>query len=292
MKIGKINCISIVKNAYVLPLEHVDQPPEKLFYAGTLPQKRQPTVAIIGSRTPTPYGIEMTRKFATALAKSGVCVISGLAYGIDSIAHEAALQAGGVTIAVLAGGLHAIYPSRHTGLAERIVQNGGALISEKPRGYDARKYDFLARNRLISGLADAILVPEAAERSGTVSTINHALDQGVDVFVIPGPLTSPLSAGTNRTLQQGAYVALTPNDILLRVAPEKLTKKSQTALPLGDDERETAIIAQLALAAQTQQDLIDQLDVPPPEILSTLTLLELKGIVYRPTDDHWALRPY
>ena len=292
MKIGKINCISIAKNAYVSRLEAVASPPLNLYSIGSLPDKRRPTVAIIGSRTPTPYGEEVTRHFASFLAKNGVVIVSGLAYGIDSIAHRAAVKAGGTTIAVLAGGLHAIYPAAHSDLARSIVRSGGALISEHPAGHEARKYDFLGRNRLISGLADAVLVPEATIRSGSLSTISHAREQDRDVFIIPGPITSPLSAGTNSALQEGCLVALRPEDILERIAPgwaRHRTKGAQQQLPLGDTPLEQQIIQALSAGALPRDAFYDHTNASTQEVLTALTMLELKGVVHPHGGDVWSL---
>ena len=134
--------------------------------------------------------------------------MSGLAFGIDAIAHRGALDAGGVTIAVLANGLDTIYPSSHMSLAKEIIQRGGAIVSEYGPTVKARQFQFLARNRIVSGLSDAIVVTEAAERSGTLSTVNHALDQNKEVFAVPGNITSILSVGPNKLLSQGAHPAL------------------------------------------------------------------------------------
>jgi len=161
MKIININRKSIVSKSFLSPLLQLTKIPENLYIKGNLPTSRPPVVAIIGTRRPTPYGREVTQTLATDLARSGAVVVSGLATGIDTIAHTATLDAGGMTIAVLAQGLHSIYPASNRGLAERITKNG-ALITEYEMGEEARKYHFLARNRIVSGLADAVIVIEAA----------------------------------------------------------------------------------------------------------------------------------
>lgn len=277
MKIGKINRQSIGISAFTSVLKDIPTPPRDLYIAGSLPTKRPPCVAIIGSRKPTAYGKEVTERLARDLAKQGVVIISGLAFGIDAIAHEAALEAGGVTIAVLANGLHRIYPAAHTGLAERIVAQGGALISENSMGYDAHGYDFLKRNRLVSGLADAIIVTEATERSGTLSTVQHALEQNKEVFAVPGPITSLLSVGSNKLLQQGAHVALEASDILEVIAPH--LKPEQTTLPLGMNNDEQAIINALKQGRATFDSLITATGLETPTLLQSLTSLELQGSI-------------
>lgn len=278
MKIGKINRQSIGISGFTSVLETLYIPPTQLYIAGRLPASRIKSVAIVGSRKPTAYGIEVTHRLAFELSKQGIVIISGLAYGVDAIAHKAALEAGGITIAVMASGLHRIYPANHTGLAEEIVKKGGAIISEKPEGDEARHYDFLKRNRIVSGLADAIIVTEATEKSGTLSTVGHALDQNKEVFAVPGPITSLLSAGPNKLIQQGAHMALSAQDILNVIAPE--LQANQAQLPLGDTELETHIISQLQKRPVSIDELIRTVaNTPPQELLQTITMMELKGTV-------------
>lgn len=279
MKIGKINRQSIAISSFTSVLSTIHSPPHELFIAGILPDKKVTTVAIIGSRKPSAYGIEVTHRLAYDLAKQGIVIISGLAFGVDGVAHKAALEAGGTTIAVLANGLHRIYPASHTGLAEEIIKKGGALISEKEPGDDARNYDFLKRNRIVSGLADAIIVTEATEKSGTLSTVAHALDQNKEVFAVPGPITSLLSVGPNRLLQQGAHVALNAQDILNIIAPE--LQSAQTRLPLGDTPLEAQIISLIQNGCRSSEALIKRSGKEAPLILQTVTLLELKGTILR-----------
>lgn len=287
MKLGKINKLSIVNNAYVSVIQHIPIPPKQLFVAGIPPKERRPTVAIVGSRKPTPYGVEVTHRLAYDLAKSGVVVISGLAYGVDAVAHKAALEAGGTTIAVLPNGLHKIYPAIHKNLAEEIVAKGGAIISEQELGVEAHKYHFLARNRLISGLADAIIVTEATERSGTSSTVAHALEQNKEVFAVPGPITSLLSAGPNRLLQQGAHVALTARDILDVIAPE--LKPTQTHLALGNTELETQIIALIQRGVRNGDALLRESEAAAQDFSQALTMLELNGVIKNLGGNQWSL---
>ena len=234
-------------------------------------------MAIIGSRKPTAYGKDVTYKLAYDLAKSGVVIVSGLAYGIDAEAHTAALEAGGKTIAVMANGLHRIYPVSHAGLAERIVKQGGALISEQEPGVEAHKYHFLARNRIVSGLADAVIVTEATDRSGTFSTVAHALTQNKEVFAVPGPITSLLSAGPNRLLQEGAHVALCAQDILDIIAPN--LAPVQSVIPLGDTPLEAKIIELVQSGVNDRDAVIALSGASSSETLQAITMLELNGTV-------------
>ena len=172
-----------------------------------------PSVAIVGSRAATAYGLDTAYQLARDLARAGVVVVSGLARGIDGAAHRGALEAGGRTVAVLACGPDRVYPASHRGLARRIERQG-AVVSELPLGTHPLPAFFPLRNRLISGMASAVVIVEARERSGSLITAGHAANQGVDVFAVPGPITAPTSAGPNRLLRDGAYVALEAADVL------------------------------------------------------------------------------
>jgi len=288
MKIQKINRQSIGISGFTSVLNHIHLPPNTLYYKGSLPAERIKTVAIVGSRKPTPYGVAVTHRLAYDLAKQGIIIVSGLAYGVDAIAHKAALEAGGVTIAVLAGGLHRVYPAGHAKLAEQILQKGGALISEKEPGVEARPYDFLARNRIVSGLADAIIVTEATERSGTLSTVGHALEQNKEVFAVPGPVTSLVSVGPNRLIQQGAHVALSAEDILHVIAPE-LTLQ-QSLLPLGDTPDEVHIITLIQSGVGEGDELLKRTKLSAGEFSQLLTMMELKGLIESAGGNRWMLR--
>ena len=277
MKIGKINRQSIAISAFTSVLKNYEGMPKQLFIAGTLPSSRVPSVAIVGSRKPTPYGIEATHRLAFELAQRGIVVISGLAYGIDAVAHKAALEAGGTTIAVMANGLHRIYPIAHTGLAEQIIKEGGAIISEQDFGVDAHKYHFLGRNRIVSGLADAVIVTEATDRSGTFSTVAHALSQNKEIFAAPGPITSLLSAGPNRLIQEGAQVVLSAEDIIRVIAPDMLVAEQQ--LPLGMTPLENEIITLVQQGINTIDAVIKQLNQLESSILQAITMMELNGVI-------------
>lgn len=164
INLTEINCVSIA-TPFLEPLSQLANPPAHLYVKGRLPDERLPAVAIVGTRRPTPYGREVSYDLAYKLAKKGLIIVSGLAFGEDALAHRGALDAGGRTIGVLAGGPDRIYPAAHTALANEIIQKGGAIISEYPVGSPTHKHQFLARNRLISGISDALIVTEAGERS-------------------------------------------------------------------------------------------------------------------------------
>ena len=199
--------------SYPENLKEIIGAPERLYIKGTIKPEDKLAVAIVGSRKMSQYGQQMAIKFAGDLAKRGVTIVSGLAYGIDTLAHKAALSAGGRTIAVLGSGIDVIYPRRNEKLVQEIVKNG-ALISEFLPKTPPYGKNFLVRNRIISGLSLAVVVVEGARKSGTLSTAAHAANQGREVFAVPGPVNSPLSAAPLYLIEQGATIAKGPEDIL------------------------------------------------------------------------------
>ncbi|MES2630970.1 MAG: DNA-processing protein DprA [Patescibacteria group bacterium] len=286
MKTQKINRTDIVNYSLLSPLLHIAKPPQELYIKGNIAISRSPVVAIVGTRRPSSYGKEITHTIASDLARKGVVIVSGLAMGIDAIAHNAALEAGGTTIAVVAQGLHTIYPASNKGLADRILKTG-AIISEYDNGVEALKYHFLARNRLVSGIADAIIVTEAANRSGTFSTVAHAIEQNKEVFAVPGPITSLLSAGPNRLLQQGARVALSADDILQVIAPEMLT--GQKEFVFGNTPDEVKIIELIQQGIRDGDELLEKSGTETSAFMRALTMLELNGIIRAVGGNRWTL---
>ena len=284
----KINRATPDKHKYLAPLVHIARPPQTVFYSGVLPEQRCPTVAIVGTRRPSRYGQEVTHMFATELARQGIIIVSGLALGVDAIAHRAALEARGTTIAVLGNGLPTIYPSSHRHLAHEIITNGGALISEYEPETPARNYRFLERNRIVSGIADAIIITEAAARSGTLNTTMHTLEQGKEVFVVPGNITSPLSAGCNALLRQGATPAMHADDILNVIAPDITTTQPQ--LPLGTTAEETTIIQLIQSGIRDGDELQRASGITASIFSTTLTMLELAGTIRSLGSNQWTLR--
>jgi DNA processing protein len=285
----KINNIRPEKHKYLQIISTIANTPKSLYYSGTLPESRIPTVALIGSRKPTPYGREVAHRLGFELAQKGVIVLSGLALGIDGIAHRGALEAGGVTIAVLGNGLPNIYPSRHHTLGKQIVESGGAILSEYDPGTPAMAHQFLERNRIVSGLSDAIVIVEAAQRSGTLNTATHALSQGKEVFVVPGNITSPLSAGCNALIKQGAHPLTCTEDILEVIAP-RLIEARQIQLTVGDNEHENKIISLLQEGLRDGDILQAKSTLEASVFSQTLTMLEIKGIIRALGANQWFLR--
>jgi DNA processing protein len=284
----KINRVTPSSQPYLRPLSDISKTPEYIFFRGRLPERRVPSVAIVGTRKPTTYGKEVTNTLATSLARRGVVIISGLALGTDSIAHRACLEVGGTTLAVMANSVEQIYPRAHAALAEHIVEQGGALLSEYEPPTNPRDYQFLARNRIVSGLADAILITEAAERSGTLSTAAHALEQGKEVFVVPGNITSPMSAGCNALLKQGAHVATCAEDILEVIAPDLLT--TQASLPLGNTPLETSILQHIHNGLRDGDEIQRQTESSTADFNLALTMLELAGSIRSLGANQWTLK--
>jgi len=286
----KINSLSPDEHKFFQIITGIALKPKTLYFVGTLPTERLPdvkVVAIVGSRKPTSYGKEVTFNLAYKLAQKGVIIVSGLALGIDAIAHKAAIEAGGTTIAVLANGLDSIYPASHRQLAQKIIDSGGALISEYPPGTPARDFQFLARNRIVSGISDAVIVTEAASRSGTLATVAHALEQNREVFAVPGNITSPMSIGPNRLLQQGAHPVTTPDDVLHVIAPQLL--ESQTTLNLGSNPKEILIIDLLKSGIRDGDQLQQASKLGASDFSQTLTLLELQGLIRGLGGNQWTI---
>lgn len=284
----KINKISPDDNPYTQLLSNLAVAPGSLYFLGKLPEHRRPSVAIIGTRKPSPYGREVTSRLSYDLAKKGVVIISGLALGIDGLAHRAALDAGGTTLAVLAGGLPDISPRSHRDLAKDIITSGGAIITEYEPGTPPMQFRFLERNRIVSGLSDAIIITEAAAQSGTISTATHALEQGREVFVVPGNITSPLSAGCNRLLKQGANPVTCAEDVLEVIAPQLL--KAQSILPLGNNSQETKIIELLQSGIRDGDELLSVSAIPASDFKVALTMLEIAGAIKPLGANQWTLR--
>ena len=284
----KINRVTPDKHNYLRLLSEIPSPPKQLYVMGTLPAERLPSVAIVGTRKPSSYGKEVTQRLAYDLAKKGLVIISGLALGVDGIAHRAALEAGGITIAVLANGLPQIYPATHKDLAHQITKQEGAVLSEYEPETSARTYQFLQRNRIVSGLSDAIIITEAAARSGTLNTAMHALEQGKEVFVVPGNITSPLSTGCNTLLKQGARPATCADDILEVIAPDLL--QSQATLALGNSPLETTIIQLLTSGVRDGEELQRRSGSTISEFNTALTMMEITGSIRALGANQWTLR--
>jgi DNA processing protein len=278
--------VTLTKSQLPTRLAAVASPPKQLFVEGELIELLdKPCVAIVGSRKVSPYGREVTKRLARELAEQGIVIVSGLAFGVDAIAHEAALEAGGQAIAVLPSPLDNIYPASHHGLARRILGQGGALVTEYPSGTGSFKGNFVARNRIIAGLADAVLITEAALKSGSLHTARFALNAGRDVLAVPGNITSATSEGTNNLIKSGAMPVTEVSDILFALGIEPST----TTKPNGATTAEQDIINLIA-AGTTDGTLIQAASgLTAEEFNQTLTMLELNGKIRSLGSNHWGL---
>ncbi len=260
-------------------LREIPDPPLLVWVRGALPVG--PALAIVGSRRPSARGAASARAFAAELARAGAAIVSGLAYGVDAAAHEGALAGGGPTVAVLASGLLRVTPSGQRGLAERIAAAGGAWLSERPPGADAHPRHFPERNRLISGLAGAVLVVEAREKSGSLWTARHALEQGREVLVVPGPIDTEQCRGTNRLLRDGATPVLDADDLRAAVLGPLAVRPVQRALIPDASPGARAVLELLADGPCDVDALARSLGRAPRELAAALLELELEGRLRR-----------
>lgn len=260
-------------------LLEIPQPPEQLFLAGELPNPKDfYYLSVVGSRKYTSYGKEACERIIAGLAGYPICIVSGLAMGIDGIAHRAALDAGLRTVAVPGSGLDqsVIYPRTHLGLAKEITENGGAMLSEYEPDFRATPWSFPQRNRIMAGLSQGVLIIEAEEKSGTLITARMALDYNRNVFVVPGPIFSATSKGTNNLLRQGATPITSAKDLLEEIG---FVEQSFGALDLTLFTPEEQAVLILLDEPREREELLTLLDAPTAQTLSILTVLEIKGII-------------
>ncbi|HWP29925.1 MAG TPA: DNA-processing protein DprA [Chloroflexota bacterium] len=272
------SALTLEDEHYPASLRTIADPPPVLFVRGTLQPTDEWAVAIVGTRRATPYGRQVAEYLATALARAGITVVSGLARGIDACAHRAALAAGGRTIAVLAHGLDTVYPPEHAPLAREIVASG-ALVTEFPLGTRPDAANFPRRNRILAGLARATVVVEAGLSSGALITANQALEQGREVFAVPGSIFSPASQGTNALIKEGARPVTDPNDLLEELHLTLSLERQALREVLPADPTEAAILTQLGDSPLHIDEVSRAAGLPVATVSSTLALLELKGLV-------------
>jgi len=285
-----LTVVTLDDERYPQALRPLPDPPVALFVRGRTEALAGPLpLAMVGTRSMTAYGEAATRLLAEPLAAAGATIVSGLALGVDAVAHASALAVGGLTVAVLGTGpdRHSVGPRSNAALAERIVAGGGALVSEYPPGTDGRKDHFPMRNRIIAGLSRGVIVVEAAMRSGSRITAKAALEYGRDVFAVPGPIDRDSSAGANDLLRHGAVPAIAADDILghygLAAAPEA------AAAPNITDPDQKKLLETLARDALTADELALRTGLPTNRLLAAAAALELAGRIAR-TGQGWAAR--
>jgi DNA processing protein len=263
---------------YPVLLKEIADPPGILYYRGEILPDDDLAIGVVGSRKYTNYGERAVEKLVVPLAREKITIISGLALGIDTLAHRAALASGGRTLAVLGCGLDQIYPSSNIRLADQIIQGRGAVISEFPLGTPAYRGNFPMRNRIIAGLSLGTLVVEGAVDSGSLITARAALDYNREVFAVPGSIFSDTSEGPNRLIQMGAKAVLEAKDILteLNIDQTKLEKEAQIIIP---DSQNEEIVLRLLDKPKLVDELIVESGLASPLVNTTLIMLEMKGVV-------------
>lgn len=283
LKKREIQAVTLLDRDYPPLLGQLPQPPWVLYVRGDVSHLQGPGLAVVGTRKPTAYGKRVTRQLAGNIASRGWTVVSGLAAGVDGEAHRAALEAGGRTVAVLGCGVDVVYPRHHRELYKEVVRKG-AVISEVPPGTEPHPGLFPQRNRIISGLSWGTLVVEAAEKSGSLITAHHSLEQGREVFAVPGPVTSPWSRGTNRLIQEGAKCVIDADDLwteLIHVSQPEAPVRGEHLSETELGPREQAVLDFLGEEPLTVDSLADRSDTSLGELHRILLQLQVKGMVHQ-----------
>jgi DNA processing protein len=285
-----VRLVALGSPEYPAALAHIPDPPFLLYARGTLTPADASAVALVGSRHCTDYGRRMATRLATGLVRAGFTIVSGLARGIDGVAHKAALQAGGRTLAVLAGGLSRIYPPEHKGLAEEVA-GSGALLTESAMDQDPIAGLFPVRNRIISGLSRAVVLVEAAERSGALITASHAAEQGRSVLAVPGPVNAQASGGTNELIRKGAILCRGVEDVLEEIhgvsamaqaaAAAPPAPPAPAAPPPGLDATQLRLWEALAEGPRHLDEMVQKLGLGVPQVSGILLMLEMRKVVRR-----------
>ena len=273
-----ISVIIQTDEEYPRRLREIEQSPPVIYMLGDLTAEDEWSVAVVGTRRVTAYGRQVAEEVAGTLARNGITVVSGLARGVDSISHQAALDAGGRTVAVLGSGLDRIYPPENRRLAEAITANG-ALISDYAPGTPPEASNFPPRNRLISGLSLAVVIVEAGQTSGALITAGFAADQGREVFAVPGNITSPGSKGTNRLIHDGAQPLLNPEQVLEALELTMVAEQRTARVVLPADAVEAQLFDVLGREPLHIDEIRTKTEIPIEKVTATLALMELKGMV-------------
>ncbi len=271
---------------YPRPLQEITDPPGVLFVRGRLAPQDALAIAVVGSRHASHYGLAQAERLASALARAGLTVVSGLARGIDAAAHRGALAAGGRTIAVLGSGVCNIYPPEHASLAEEVIA-AGALVSENAPASEPFSGAFPQRNRLISGMSLGVLVVEASLKSGALITARHAMEQGREVFAVPGRIDSRTSQGCHRLIRDGAKLVETVDDVLEELGPLVEAAPSPTGMPIHHpaelilNELEKQVLTAIHADGTLIDQVISATRLPPPQVLSVISVLEMRRLIRR-----------
>ena len=282
-----VQAITLEDPSYPCLLKQIYDPPVVLFVEGTVPKPNDRLLAVVGTRHPSSYGKQVVTTLVKDLIKENLVIVSGLAYGIDALAHQTTCQHQGKTIAILGSGINreVLYPKEHTRLADQIVQNGGALISEFALDTSARKHFFPFRNRIIAGLCQAVLIIEAAQKSGSLITAHCALESNRDVFAIPGSIFSPLSLGPHNLIKMGAQLIGSSSDIFAAFGIEKQTtdikiiNQTKKIIEPPQNSTQATIFAILNTEPIHIDEIVQTTSMELSLITSTLMLMEMNGII-------------
>jgi DNA processing protein len=295
LKKNHITVLAIDDENYPQSLKDISDRPICIYLKGStsvFSRKKNmssPFFAIVGTRKPTTYGIQVARKFAYELTASGFVIVSGMAYGIDTIAHQSCLEAGGKTIAVLGCGVDIVYPPSNKLLYEKIIRSGGTIISEFPPGQFVLKGFFVARNRIISALSSGVMVIEGTINSGSLITARYAAEQGKEVFAPPNPITSNMSAAPNLLLKEGAKLVTSIDDILeefnMKITPRKKEDIKKNLSEIGK-----LIFDILQKNPQTVDDLAIELSKTVPEVLNAISVMEIEGVIEKNQENKYQIR--
>ena len=284
MKEFEISLLSIVDREYPECLKSIADPPPFLFVRGKIPQLHK-AMGVVGTRAITSYGQMITDRLTSDLTKNGFVIVSGLAFGVDSCAHESCLQSNGKTIAVLGSGVDLIYPSSNINLANRIIKQGGAIVSEYPLSSPAIPHHFPERNRIISGLSRGVLVIEGGIKSGALITARLALEQGRDVFAVPNNITKVSLSGTNHLIRRSEAKLV---EIVDHILEEYQMEPTQRQMHFDFNENENSMLSKLSDGGKTMDELVVETSMKVPHLSEILTNLSLKGAV-REEGNKWVL---
>ena len=274
-----IKAISIDDEEYPKLLKEIYDPPTLLYCKGDLSLLKTDCIAVVGARVCTRYGAEQTTRFTKELVKANFCIVSGLAEGIDGHAHRTALENGGKTIAVMAGGLNTVYPAIHTELFNQIAENG-LLISENMPNYKPKGFNFVQRNRIIAGLSLGVFVPEASSKSGSLHTVNFANDNGRNIFVLPGQVDSRTSSGTNHLIKHLQASCVTePNDIISQYEGHKYIKENEKKKVVQLNMYEQLILSYINLQDTHFDEIAKKTQIETKSLNSLLTTLTIRGLI-------------
>lgn len=284
-----VSLITLLDNEYPQKLKNIINPPYILYCKGNIERLNDLSIAVVGSRKATDYGKWCVEKFSKELSSLGVTIISGLAYGIDSIAHKTALKNNGKTVGVIGCGINIIYPAKNKGLYDQMIDSGNLVISEYPFDAEPIAANFPNRNRIISGLSKGVLVIEAQDKSGTLITANHAAEQGKDVFAVPGNINSIFSIGTNKLIKDGAKIVTCIDDITEEIPElkDKIYKKRN--INYKNLNRTEADIIKMLMEGEKSYIDFETLDHSISDIICNLSLLEIKGYITQTSTNKFML---